>query len=55
MVKPLAVDRKDRERGPEAPIGPVLREDKCLFNDASLNEDFALLLEKRSRSSMSKI
>jgi hypothetical protein len=55
MAKQLAGDRKDRERDPEAPDGLVLREDKCLFNDASPNEDFALLLEKSFRSSISKI
>jgi hypothetical protein len=55
MAKPLAVDRKDREPGPEVPSGLVLRGDKCLSNDASPNEDFALLLEKSFRSSISKI
>jgi hypothetical protein len=55
MAKQLAVDRKDRELDPEAPGGLVLREDKCLSNDASPNEDFALLLEKSFRSSISKI
>jgi hypothetical protein len=55
MAKQLAADRKDRELEPEAPSGPVLREDKCLSNDASPNEDFALPLKKRSRSSISKI
>jgi len=55
MAKQLAVDRKDRELDPEAPSGLVLREDKCLSNDASQNEDSALLLEKSFRSSISKI
>jgi hypothetical protein len=55
MAKQLAVDLKDRELGPEAQSGPVLREDKCLSNDASPNEDFALFLEKSFRSSISKI
>jgi hypothetical protein len=52
MAKQLAVDRKDRELDPEAPGGLVLREDKCLSNDAFPNEDFALLLEKSFRSSI---
>jgi hypothetical protein len=52
MAKQLAGDRKDRELGPEAPSGLVLREDKCLSNDASPNEDFALPLEKSFRSSI---
>jgi hypothetical protein len=55
MAKQLAVDRKDRELDLEAPGGLVLREDKCLSNDVSPNEDFALPLEKSFRSSISKI
>jgi hypothetical protein len=55
MAKQLVVDRKDRELDPGAPSGLVLRGDKCLYNDASPNEDFALLLEKRFRSSISRI
>jgi hypothetical protein len=55
MAKQLAGGRKDRELDPEAPSGLVLREDKCLSKDASPNEDFALLLEKSFRSSISKI
>jgi hypothetical protein len=55
MAKQLAVDRKDRELDLEAPSGLVLREDKCLSNDASPNEDSALLLKNSFRSSMSKI
>jgi hypothetical protein len=55
MAKQLAVDLKDKELEPEAPSGPVLREDKCLSNDASPNEDFALPIRKSSRSSISKI
>jgi hypothetical protein len=54
-AKQLAADLKDRELEPEAPSGPVLREAKCLSNDASPNEDFALFLEKSFRSSISKI
>jgi hypothetical protein len=55
MAKQPAVDLKDRELDPEAPGGRVLREAKCLSNDASPNEDFALLLGKRFQSSISKI
>jgi hypothetical protein len=55
MAKQLAVDRKGREPGPEAPGGPVLREDRCLFNDVSPNGVFAPLLKRSFRSSISKI
>jgi hypothetical protein len=55
MAKQPAVDLKDRELDPEVPGGRVLREAKCLSNDASPNEDFALFLEKSFRSSISKI
>jgi hypothetical protein len=55
MAKQLAVDLKDRELDPEAPGELVLREDRCLSNDASPNEDFALFLDKSFRSSISRI
>jgi hypothetical protein len=55
MARQLAADPKDREREPEGPSGPVLREAKCLSNDASRKEDFDLFLEKSFRSSISKI